>query len=162
MAWDIIRRKQVEGDWTMGASFMTSSEDAKQKWNGLIASVDNLNVDITQVWFPRHRDEELAKNFVNAWIRWRDTVYSEYKDNARVKILPDLAWSVWNRGDAKLRELEEWRAKFEALSGQPASAPSSRPEERHETRSPGTSPWAWVAAAAGGAALFALALRKVS
>ena len=141
MAYDIMRRRQVEGDWSMGAPFFATSEDALQKWNSLIASVDNLNDDVTKVWFPKVRGNEEAVSFVNAWIRWRDTVYSEYKDNRRRKIIPDLAWNVWNRGDARLKELDDWRARWEKLSGRTATAPGIIPEEKHETKKPSDTSW---------------------
>jgi Transglycosylase SLT domain len=113
----------------VGAPVFTTSEDAKQKWNTLNAATTNLDGDIAR-WFKapgkRNADETA---YVNAWLRWRDAVYSEYKDNARTKIIPDLAWSVWNRGDEKLRELADWRTRFEAISGKKASAPVTVPEE---------------------------------
>lgn len=163
MAYDIFKRRQVGGDWTMGAPFFATTEDALQKWNTLRTSVDNLNEDITQVWFPKVKDDAAAGSFVRMWINWRDNVYSEYKDNTRRKIIPDLAWNVWNRGDAKLKELEEWRARFEKRSGQATIAPGSKPEESHETKKPGSgfNPWLVATAALAGAVGLTLLQRKI-
>lgn len=162
MAFDIIRRREVPGNWTMGAAFMTTSEDAKQKWNTLLAATTNLNDDITQVWAPSVQGDPAAMSFVRQWITFRDTVYSEYKDNARFKIVPDLAWNVWNRGDAKLNELAEWRKRFEKISGKSSTAPSPQAEEKHGTDKPsGFGFWGYVAVGLAGAVALTLVQRRV-
>lgn len=163
MAYDIIRRRQVDGNWTMGAPIFTTSEDALQKWTSLRAAVDNLNNDITQFWFPKAKNEPGAASFVNQWITWRDNVYSDYKENTRRKIIPDLAWNVWNRGDAKLKELEEWRARFEKRSGQATTAPGTTPEETHGPKKPsgGFNPWLLATMALAGAVGLTILQRKI-
>ena len=167
MAFDIFRRRQVPGDWSMGAPIMTTSEDAKQKWNSLLAATNNLNDDITRVWGPGAQKDPASASFIRQWITFRDTIYSEYKDNARFKIIPDLAWSVWNRGDAKITELAEWRRRFEALSGKPTTAPSPQAEEKHtaadkeKEKEKGMSVWGYVAIGLAGAVALTLVQRKV-
>lgn len=162
MAFDIIRRREVPGNWTMGAPFATTSEDAKQKWNTLLAATNNLNDDITQVWGPGAQSDPAAASFIRQWITFRDTIYSEYKDNARFKIIPDLAWNVWNRGDAKLNELAEWRKRFERISGKASTAPGPQAEEKHGAEKPsGIGIWGYVAIGLAGAVALTLVQRKV-
>lgn len=162
MAYDIFRRRQVSGDWTMGAPIFATSEDALQKWYALRTAVDNLNSDITQFWFPKVKNDPAAQSFVNQWITWRNQVYSDYKENTRRKIIPDLAWNVWNRGDAKLKELEEWRARYEKRSGEASTAPGTKPEETHDTKKPGGfNPWLIATAALAGAVGLTLLQRKI-
>lgn len=165
MAFDIFKRREVPGDWTMGASFFTTSEDAEQKWNSLLAATNNLNEDITVVWAPTVKGNLAATSFIRQWITFRDTVYSEYKDNARSKIIPDLAWNVWNRGDAKLTELADWRKKFEKLSGMIATAPGPVAEEKHgaekeKEKSGGIGVWGYVAVGLAGAVALTLVQRR--
>lgn len=160
MAFDVFKGRQVDGDWTMGASFFTTSEDAKERWNTLLQATNNLNEDIS-LWFRKNKTSEEAAQFSRQWSNWRDTVYSEYKDNARRKIIPDLAANVWNRGDTKLIELKEWRGRFEKLSGTSATAPGPEAQEQHEPKKSGTSPWAYAALALAGAVGFVLVQRKV-
>ncbi len=162
MAYDILKGEMVPGDFTMGAPIMTTTEDALQKWNAVRVDTDNLNADITQIWFPKVKAQPAARSFMDAWIRWRDDVYSQYKDNFRRKLIPDLAWGVWNRGDAKLHELAAWRKRFEKISGLETTAPSSSPEaEPPKDKPKGGSMWMWISAALVGAVGLTLIQRKV-
>jgi hypothetical protein len=114
----------------VGAPVFTTSEDAKQKWNTLNTATTVLDRDISG-WFKAAGKPYVAAHnaFVNSWLTWRDAVYSEYKDNARTWKIPDLAWNVWDRGDAKLKELQTWRSQFVTHSGKKATGPDVEPEE---------------------------------
>jgi hypothetical protein len=109
----------------LGAPLMTSSEDAKAVWNTLVTDTTSLNADIT-AWYQAGKAKGQGLDFVNAWTRWRDAVYSEYKDNMRRKVIPDSAWGQVDRGVAKMKDLKNWRAEFEKFSGQKATAPTSK------------------------------------
>lgn len=132
----------------VGAPIFTTSEDAKQKWNTLNTATTNLDRDIA-AWFkaPGKVPTTTEKTFVNSWLVWRDAVYSEYKDNARTWKIPDLAWNVWDRGDAKLKELQAWRVQFVAISGRKATGPDVQPEGDKTAKLPA---WFWPVIGVGG------------
>lgn len=136
-AWLNARRDPIvaraianDGASATGAPWATTSEDAMQKWNALNTATTNLDSEIS-AWFKRPGKRTTDENtFVNAWLRFRDAVYSEYKDNSRFKIIPDLAWSVWDRGNAKLAELQDWANRFQGISGKKSTvAPIPQPEK---------------------------------
>lgn len=165
MALDLILGK-TKRNWsrnsTIGDHFFASSRDAAAALDQLNADVDNLNMDITQIWFPRVQAQgsTVFGGFVNAWIKWRDATYAAINDGRANKLIPDWSKNVMDRVDVKTRELAAWRKQFEVISKTRASGPqSSAPPP--EAPGSGTSIWMYVALAAAGAAGAGLLLAKI-
>lgn len=134
---------------------MTSVQDVDALLGQLRVDVDNLNVDITQNWFPRSKKTEKDRAFVNAWVRWRNEAYklvSGWRKGFRIQ----LAWNYWNRGEEKQRELVKWRETFQKLTGETPTAPSAAPPPDSKK----ASPWMYAAIAGLGAIGFAWITRK--
>ena len=162
MSFDLFL-KESNRDWSrgpsfMGASVMTTSEDATNAINQINVDTDNLNVDITMNWYPKVASKKSVSDssFVNAWIKWRDATYDMIRSTRKFKIVPDMAWSIVDRVAQKTRELAEWRKRFEAISGERSTAPQS------EVPASGDGGiWKMVALAAGGAALAGIVFAKI-
>lgn len=166
MALDLVLGRTIR-NWSRSSSFvgapiMTTSEDAMAKLDQLNLDVDNLNMDITQIWFPTVQAKGSVANgaFVNAWIKWRDAAYAMIAEGRRKKFIPDLAWQVVDRVDNKTRELDAWRKQFEAVSKTKATGPQSKAPPPPDPNA-GSSIWMYVALAAAGAAGAGLLLAKI-
>lgn len=159
MAYDLLSGKQTARDWSCGASFFTSTDDVVAKLDSLTADVNNLNTDVSRWWQGAQKTPE-TKDFVNAWSRWRDATYRFIKSWREKSLTIKMAWTYADIADEKMRELAEWRGKYQELSGRAATAPASRPPAAPK---PGdsSSAWKWVAAIAAGGAAFALISRKL-
>lgn len=111
-------------DRTLGAPLFTSTGDVKALVDQLNASVDNLNIDITQSWFPTVKTVPSANDYVNAWIRWRDQAYAFIKDYRSQTFY--LAWNWYDMAAAKLNELAEWRRSYEQVAQRGATGPAPK------------------------------------
>lgn len=157
MAFDLLTKKQSSRDWSLGASFTTTMSDVEDRLRTLTSDTNNLNADITQHWFPKHKNEETAKRFVAQWIEWRDKTYAfikSWNEGFRFK----LAWNFMDNADQRVAELNEWRARWERLSGETAIAPMTAPKKKDES-SGGW--WKWLAVGLGGAVAAVFVTKKL-
>lgn len=123
MAYSLTLKKMVDGDWSMGAGFTTTTDDVEAKLGSLRTDTDNLNVDIS-TWFKKSQGRPGVKAFVDAWVRWRDDTYkfiASWKQGFKIK----LAWNYYDNAVDRLNELVKWRERWERLSGETSSAPAS-------------------------------------
>jgi hypothetical protein len=138
-------------DWSLGASITTSTDDVEDRLRSLTVDTNNLNADITP-WFRANAQNVQAARFVNAWTEWRNGTYKfikSWKEGGFFKI--KLAWNYADNADARIRELSEWRRRWEQLSGEKSTAPASiaTPPKKAPGES-GGSAWKWAAALAAG------------
>jgi len=127
MAYDLMRGCQTRRDWSLGASFTTSTDDAEERLATLTTDVNNLNADIT-AWYKNHLGEGTPVKFWRAWIEWRDAAYrfvKSWKEGSAFKI--KLAWNYVDNANEKMRELAEWRRRWEQISGERSTAPAAPP-----------------------------------
>jgi hypothetical protein len=159
VAYDIFRKAQTGANWSLGASFTTSTEDVDDRLSSLTVDVNNLNADITQYWFPKHKDDIQARRFLSAWIAWRDGTYKFIRGWKEGTFKIKLAWNYMDDANQKISELAEWRRRWEALSGEKSTAPATLPPP--PPKSDGAGIWKWVAALAIGAAGATLVAKKL-
>jgi hypothetical protein len=160
MAYDLLTKKRSSRNWALGASFTTSTDDVELRMKDLIVDVNNLNNDITQSWFPKHRNEDSAQRFVAAWIAWRDQAYAfvkSWKEGGFFHV--KLAWNYMDDTNQKISELATWRERWERLSGESSTAPSTKAPPKDEPSSGGL--WKWLAIAGVGAAGGLLIAKKL-
>lgn len=160
MAYDIFRKTQTSKSWALGASWTTSTDDVEDRLRSLTIDVNNLNTDITQFWFPKHKNEPAAQKFVSAWVQWRDGAYKlikSWREGWALEV--KLAWNYMDNANEKLTELAEWRRRWERLSGESATSPSTLPPPKKKEDS--SSMWKWIAALAVGAAGATLVAKKL-
>jgi hypothetical protein len=167
MAYDVFKRKQVPGDWTMGddVGFTFFWHTAKSRLEDVRTAVDILNQDVSD-WYKtsnRKKGPE-QERFIKGWEIWKNEFFKWYDDATSrwSKLTPELPWSVASKAEAKTNELNEWRRQFEKVAGFEATGPGplvreGPPDKKNE----GTSMWAWVAAALGGAAIFGFVQHKL-
>lgn len=158
MAYDILKRKHVPGDWTIegtdivGFTFLWNT--AKSRLEDIRTAVDILNQDIS-AWYkdPSRTQGKEQDRFIKGWEVWKAEFFKWYKDATSrwSKLAPEAPWSVASKAEAKTNELNEWRAQFEKIAGFQATGPGPLVREGPEQKNSGTSLWAWAAAALGGA-----------
>lgn len=160
MAYDIILGSRSPRDWSLGsnlgAGFTTSTDDVEARLGTLTVDTNNLNADIT-AWFGPNRNLPNVARFADAWVTWRNSTYAFIKSWKEGTFKIKLAWNYMDRAEEKLRELAEWRRRWEALSGERSTAPAAPPPEKKESGGL----WKWAAAIAAGGALTLLAARKI-
>jgi hypothetical protein len=158
VACDLLTGKTSPRNWALGASFTTSTDDVEVRLKDLTVDVNNLNNDITQYWFPKHKNEEPARRFVAAWIEWRDKTYEFIRSWKQGFFKVKLAWNYMDDANEKISELAEWRRRWERLSGESSTAPGTTPPEKEK---PSGGWWKWLAIAGAGAAGGLLIARKL-
>ena len=160
MAYDLMRGRQDGNDWSLGASITTSRDDVEEKLRVLTVGVDSLNADVT-AWYRKHQDDVDAKKFVRAWVEWRDATYGFIKSWG--KAVFKFRWNFYSyvdEADQKLRDLSEWRKRWEELSGERSTAPATvappvaKPSE-------GGGAWKWLAILGAGGIGALLLSRKI-
>lgn len=165
MAYDLLKKKIVGRDWSIGAGFTTTTEDVDLRLAQLTTETNDLNIDITENWFPRVKKNQQAQTFVNAWIRWRDDTYRlvrSWKEGAFYKI--HMAWNYLNNTTDRLRELANWRDRWQKISGMQATAPAGTiPQDAGSNPpDPGTNWWKWGAIGGTGGIIAILLGRKIA
>jgi hypothetical protein len=154
MAYDLATKKQTARDWSIGAGLTTTTEDVDLRLRQLTTETNGLNVDITQIWYPKAKKDPQTQIFVNAWVRWRDDTYAfvkSWKEGPFYKI--HMAWNFLNNATDRLRELADWRAKWQKLSGLEATAPSGTVPPDAGSKPPtdtNTNWWKWAAIGSAG------------
>lgn len=167
MAYDLATKKHTARDWSIGAGFTTSTEDVDLRLQQLVTETNTLNDDITQIWFPKNKGNPENHAFVRAWIAWRDDTYRftrSWKEGAFYKI--HLAWNYYNNAGDRLRELPQWRSRYQELSGRKATAPTGIIPADAGTNLPtadsGTNWWKWGAVAGTGGLLALIFRHKIA
>ena len=144
MAYDLIRGRLDDKDWSLGASITTSTDDVDDRLRSLTVDTNNLNADVT-AWYKNHAQNLTTQKFAAAWSQWRDATYKfirSWKEGAFYKI--KLAWNFMDDANQRVLELAEWRRRWEQLSGERSTAPATiappppKPDE-------GGGPWKWLA-----------------
>lgn len=146
MAYDIMRGKQDGKDWSLGASLTTSTDDVNDRLGSLTVDTNNLNADIS-AWYRNNAGEVQTARFAKAWSEWRDGTYKfikSWKEGGFFKI--KLAWNYLDNADTRIRELAEWRRRWEQLSGEKSTAPSTLPAPpKKQPGEGGGGAWKWLA-----------------
>lgn len=165
MAYDLWTKKAVPRNWSIGAKFTTTTEDVELRLKQLTTETNQLNTDITQIWFPKVKQNPQAQAFVNAWVKWRDDTYvfvKSWKTGPTFKI--QMAWNFMDNIADRQKELGDWRAKWQKLSGLEATAPTgtippdagSKPPNKDE----GINWWKWGAIGGAGGVVALFVTRK--
>jgi hypothetical protein len=131
MAYDLILRKSRSKNWSRSSSM--GSDDFDSGWDeiGIVSSsvaratadqvradLDGLNIEISS-WYQKIASQRKAEhgNFVNSWIKFRDTTYKMLDDSKRFWN-PELASSIVTRLNKTQQDIRNWRARWEQISGQ--------------------------------------------
>ena len=161
MAYDLMKGRQDGKDWSLGASITTTTDDVEDRLRSLTTDTNNLNADVT-AWYKNHAGESGAQKFASAWSEWRDATYKfikSWKEGPFYKI--KLAWNYVDNAEERMRELAEWRRRWEQLSGEKSTAPSTPPPAPPKPKNPDGRGGAWkILAILGAGGLGAMLIAK--
>lgn len=157
MAYDLLTGKKSPRNWALGAPLTTSTDDVEERLRSLTVDTNNLNQDIS-FWFRQHASESQAKRFADAWSRWRDETYAFIRSWKEGSFKLKLAWNYVDRAEERMRELTEWRKRWESISHEQATAPASIAPPPPSKKNESGGIWKWAAmglvGAIGGVILF--------
>lgn len=151
MAYDLMRGCADGRDWSLGASITTSTDDVEDRLSTLTVDTNNLNNDIT-AWFTSNSGNDGAVKFWRAWVQWRDATYKfikSWKEGPFYKI--KLAWNYVDNAEERMRQLAEWRRRWEQLSGEKSTAPAAAAPAPPKPKGQESSGGAWKMLAVLGA-----------
>jgi hypothetical protein len=133
---------------------IVSSSVARATADAVRADLDALNMEITQIWYPKVASQRRTDHglFVNSWIRFRDETYKMLDDSKRT-LNPELASSIVKRLNLTQENLKDWRARFEKISGEKSQTTVTKITPPEKDKDPGSSPWMYVAIGLGSVVL---------
>lgn len=160
MAYDLVRRKIVRGDWTLGDEeadaeipLVTAASDANRIVNKAVeeeqAAVEEISRSGTD-----EATQRAFKAFHDNFHKWLESTGG--RPYGKLKL---GTHGIYVTAFEYRKQIKDWRA-VAAKGGAKRVGPDTRGVDV-KTPASGVSMWAWVAAALGGAVAFTIIQRKV-